>query len=325
MELLAQVPAGAYTVRNLTAATQATVTVPTLTASITQGSATVGATLTLTTNASPRSTYQWRRNGTSIAGATANTLNTSAVAAGSIDCVVTSGVQTVTTVAITLSPGVSRSIGRQTPYVLSLPAGNAITSGSHSANLGFTAAVGERLIVAASIQRFSGTGGSILSVSVGGQAMTQRQQINNSIWLGFWEIPSVTAALAATDQVVINWGAGFSIRDISWQFYKPSGYGAVFAGFAASAPTNQATFTQTLNVPADGAVLFARAHSTMNLGDPAITGATFRSRQEIAGAQLSTVYADIEELALETARVVGVTETAATPQPRIAAISLAAA
>jgi hypothetical protein len=94
---------GDYTVRNITAGTTSTVTVPTLTVSIVQTAPTVGQTLTLSTNAAPGASYQWRRGGTPISGATSATYTTVSADAGQVlTCRVVSGVQDVTSAGVTV-------------------------------------------------------------------------------------------------------------------------------------------------------------------------------------------------------------------------------
>jgi hypothetical protein len=101
---------GDYTVRNITAGTTSTVTVPVLTVAIVQTSPTVGQTLTLTTNAAPGAAYQWRRGGTPISGATSATYTTVSADAGQVlTCRVVSGVQDVTSAGVTVGAAASFS------------------------------------------------------------------------------------------------------------------------------------------------------------------------------------------------------------------------
>lgn len=83
--------------------------VVTLTASITQASLTVGQTASLTTNAtSGTATYQWKRDGVNIGGATSATYTTQGADTGTdLTCAVTSGLQTVTTAAVAVTGAAS--------------------------------------------------------------------------------------------------------------------------------------------------------------------------------------------------------------------------
>lgn len=101
LNLMLSQAAGTYRARVMSAEQATDIVVPSLTASITQASLTVGQTATLTTNAPAGSTYQWRLGGSPIGGATSASYVTAA--AGTLTCQVSTGPQSVTTAGVTVS------------------------------------------------------------------------------------------------------------------------------------------------------------------------------------------------------------------------------
>jgi hypothetical protein len=110
----------------MAAATAPTITTQPSSSSVTAGSA---ASFSVVASGTPAPTYQWRKDGTAISGATSSTYSISSTAssdAGSYSVVVTNSISSVTSSAATLSVNTAPSIATQ-PSAATVTAGSTAT------------------------------------------------------------------------------------------------------------------------------------------------------------------------------------------------------